>query len=224
MTELVENNSSKRGRKFLFFLSFILSQKDYSNVKKILTPFINKFGLELPSNEEFKSTCNSQTHKHETAFGAISCRHDECLPKTSRTGITNFVKIIDSLFKTSSFRFALSISSFAIVYQTLLRFFTRAFDPLLGPRSRMNIIGSPLVPPFLAGLFAGPTLLIDNIESRRITISTYALCKSLQFIYSALRDNRIIPRMPWWWGAWLLFPISSSQTIYCYLIHPDIFP
>ncbi|RHZ59506.1 hypothetical protein Glove_363g34 [Diversispora epigaea] len=250
MTELVGNTSSKQRRKFLFFLSFILSKKDYSNVTKILSPFINKFGLEFPSNEEFKSTCNSQTHKHETASGAIRCLHDECLPKTSRTGITDFIKvyaiinlveiikqlptlsknkksflkIIDSLFKTSSFRFALSISSFAVVYQTLLRFFTRKFDPLLGPHSRMNIICSPLVPPFLAGLFAGPTLLIDNIQSRRIDISTYALCKSLQFIYSALRDNRIIPIMPWWWGAWLSFPISFSQMVYCYLIHPDIFP
>ncbi|RGB33939.1 hypothetical protein C1646_169259 [Rhizophagus diaphanus] len=50
------------------------------------------------------------------------------------------------------------------------------------------------------------------------------LSKSLQYTYHALRQNGIIPRMPWWWGSWLLFPISSAQLIYAYLLHPDIFP
>ena len=76
----------------------------------------------------------------------------------------------------------------------------------------------------MAGLFAGPTLLIDNDQSRRIMISVYMLSKSLQFTYNALRQNRIIPRMPWWLGSWLLFPISSAQLIYSYLLHPDTFP
>lgn len=111
-----------------------------------------------------------------------------------------------------------------MVYKTLFRFFTRALELLHGPRYAMNIMRSPLGPPFLAGLFAGPTLLIDNVQPRRIAISTYALCKSLQFTYHALRKNRIIPRMRCWWGSWLLFPIAHSQLFYYYIIHPDIFP
>jgi len=81
-----------------------------------------------------------------------------------------------------------------------------------------------LVPPFLAGLLAGPTLLIDNKQSRRILFALYVLSKSFQFTYHALRQNGIIPKMPWWWGSWLLFPISSAQLIYAYLLHPDVFP
>jgi hypothetical protein len=103
------------------------------------------------------------------------------------------------------------------------------FDPLLRSPTSSNlivndIVCSPLVPPFLAGLLAGPTLLIDNNQSRRIFIAVYMLSKSLQITYYALRENGIIPKMPWWWGSWSLFPISSAQLIYCYLIHPDTFP
>ena len=129
----------------------------------------------------------------------------------------------------SSARFALSISSYVIMYKSLVRFFTRLFDPLLRPPSSSrlivnDVVCSPLVPPFLAGLLAGPTLLIDNDQSRRIFISVYVLSKSLQFTYYSLRKSGIIPKMPWWWGSWLLFPISSAQLIYAYLLHPDTFP
>lgn len=129
----------------------------------------------------------------------------------------------------SSTRCALSIASYAIIYKSLFRFFTRLFDPLLRPPPSSSLIVndvvcSPLVPPFLAGLLAGPTLLIDNVQSRRILIAVFMLSKSLQYTYHALRQNGIIPRMPWWWGSWLLFPISSAQLIYAYLLHPDIFP
>ena len=128
----------------------------------------------------------------------------------------------------SSARFALSASSYVIIYKSFVRFFTRLFDPLLQPPTSSSLINdivcSPLVSPFLAGLLAGPTLLIDNDQSRRIFISVYMLSKSLQFTYYTLRKNGIIPKMPWWWGSWLLFPISSAQLIYSYLLHPDTFP
>ncbi|CAG8703777.1 3545_t:CDS:2, partial [Scutellospora calospora] len=129
------------------------------------------------------------------------------------------------IFTASSAQFAFSVSSYFVIYKALLRFFTRVFAPLLGPRNNLNDIAcSPLVPPFLAGLFAGPSLLFDKYQSRRTFIATTILCKSLQTVYHALRENGYIPIMPWWWGSWLIFPISSAQLIYSYLIHPDIFP
>ncbi|CAG8515108.1 9132_t:CDS:2 [Acaulospora morrowiae] len=201
---LVVPEPKKNKLRFLRLLSFVLSQKGYSNVEKLS----RKVGLEPPTNEEFHFASNSKPHNHKTAFSAMWCLHNDCLPKTSRTGIKDFLLV----YAASTF------------IEILMQFPVRRRKSPSNKTNVNDIIGSPFVPPFLAGLLAGPTLLIDNNQSRRISISMYMLSKSLQFVYHALRKNGIIPVMPWWWGSWLIFPISSSQLIYAYMVHPDAFP
>ncbi|CAG8695527.1 19049_t:CDS:2 [Gigaspora margarita] len=239
--------------RFLNLLPYVLSSKRYSKVVKLLAPILEKTDINLPTVEEFHVIANARPHNHQTFFSTLWCSHNECLPSDTRLGIANFFQVyviailvtiitqiparfrkekkfrqlIDSSLTTSSARFALSVSSYFVIYKILFRFFTRVFDPLLGPRNNSDINDvacSPLVPPFLAGLFAGPSLLFDKDQPRRIFISTSILCKSLQTIYYTLRQNGVIPIMPWWWGSWLIFPISSAQLIYTYLVHPDVFP
>ncbi|CAI2181267.1 1751_t:CDS:2, partial [Funneliformis geosporum] len=248
-TSLRRNNNKKA--QWLFLLTFVISNKGYASTHKLLIPVLGKVHAKLPTPVEFKAVSNCKPHNHNTPLSTIYCLHKECLPQTTRTGlfalvqvftianvieflihvpgILNRKKSINQIIKglpfDSSARLALSVSTYVIMYKSLVRFFMRLFDPLLRkPSSLDDIVCSPLVPPFLAGLLAGPTLLIDRDQPRRIMIAVYILSKSLQFTYHALRQNRIIPKMPWWWGSWLLFPISSSQLISAYLLHPDIFP
>ncbi|CAB4445973.1 unnamed protein product [Rhizophagus irregularis] len=251
--EFIRDNEKKT--RLLFLLSFVISNKEYASTLKLLAPVLKKSIAKLPTPAEFKAVSNLKPHTHNTPLSATFCLHKDCLPQTTRRGLFAFIQVyaianvvevvvrLPKLFRRkaslnqilkkvslySSTRCALSIASYAIIYKSLFRFFTRLFDPLLRPPPSSSLIVndvvcSPLVPPFLAGLLAGPTLLIDNVQSRRILIAVFMLSKSLQYTYHALRQNGIIPRMPWWWGSWLLFPISSAQLIYAYLLHPDIFP
>ncbi|CAG8735854.1 11239_t:CDS:2, partial [Dentiscutata heterogama] len=251
--DCIRRNSRYQMARFLNLLPYVLSSKRYSKLVKLLAPILKKTDINLPTVEEFHVIANARPHNHHTPFSTLWCSHNECLPSDTRVGIANFFKvyiiaffvtiitqipagfrkekrfqqIINIKLTTSSARFALSVSSYFVIYKALLRFFTRVFDPLLGPRNNLNINDvacSPLVPPFFAGLFAGPSLLFDKDQSRRIFIATSILCKSLQTVYYTLRQNGFIPIMPWWWGSWMLFPISSAQLIYAYLVHPDIFP
>ncbi|CAG8590009.1 14959_t:CDS:2 [Funneliformis mosseae] len=252
MSELYNNSESdKKKAQLLFLLTFVLSNKGYASTHNLLAPVLGKVHAKFPTPVEFKAVSNCKPHSHNTPLSTIICLHKDCLPQTTRAGLSAFVQvfsisnvieflihlpgilkrkksinqIINGLPMDSSARLALSVSTYVIIYKSLVRFFMRLFDPLLRkPSSFDDIVCSPLVPPFLAGLLAGPALLIDGDQPRRIMISVYILSKSLQFTYNALRQNRIIPKMPWWWGSWLLFPISSSQLISAYLLHPDIFP
>ncbi|CAG8675361.1 7464_t:CDS:2 [Dentiscutata erythropus] len=212
--------------RFLNLLPYVLSSKRYSKLVKLLAPILKKTDINLPTVEEFHVIANARPHNHHNSFSALWCSHNECLPSDTRVGIASFFKvyviaifmtiitqipagfrkekrfsqIINSKLTTSSARFALSVSSYFVIYKVLLRFFTRVFDPLLGPRNNLNINDvtcSPLVPPFFC---------------------------CLQTVYYTLRQNGFIPIMPWWWGSWMIFPISSAQLIYAYLVHPDTFP
>jgi len=82
-----------------------------------------------------------------------------------------------------------------------------------------------LSPSFLAGLLAGLAFALHPADTRRVTITIYFLTRTLEFCYNLLDDKGYFPRdKPWWFGSWLIFPISSAQLLHAFVFDRDCFP
>ncbi|GAA97354.1 uncharacterized protein L969DRAFT_49223 [Mixia osmundae IAM 14324] len=153
----------------------------------------------------------------------------------------------------SAMRLALFVASYSAVYRLSLRYLLVALPKLVArryPRMRgasvsrdserrttkrslysrgmLRLLSSPYLPPALAGLLAGPTILLDASGQRRITVVLYALTRSIQAAYdgmiqsewlpATLRERRLL------WGGHILFALCNAQLLHAFVFHPDCFP
>lgn len=80
-------------------------------------------------------------------------------------------------------------------------------------------------PAFLSGSLAGLALALHPADARRVTITIYFLTRTLEFCYNLLDDKGYLPHeKPWWFGSWLLFPLSSAQLLHASIFDRDCFP
>jgi hypothetical protein len=80
------------------------------------------------------------------------------------------------------------------------------------------------VPAMLAAMFASPAFVLVPQQSRRLTMALYFCTYAGEVVYSALEYRNLTERLPNWFGIWLLFPVSFSQTIHTLIHHGDCFP
>ncbi len=147
-----------------------------------------------------------------------------------------------SLWRSPNFRLSLSLSTILLLHRVLFRFFTRLRAHLLTPEARpfrqrnkrtSKTLTSSLAPAIGASL-AGFALAINPAEQLRVTIAIYALSRAGEFVYNLAEDEGWIWRKekggekgwerPWWWGSWLLFPITSGQLLHAFVFDRDCFP
>jgi hypothetical protein len=78
---------------------------------------------------------------------------------------------------------------------------------------------------------AGFALAVYPKDQLRVTISIYALSRAAEFAYNLAEDEGWIWgkegsgwERPWWWGSWLLFPMTSGQLLHAFVFDRDTFP
>lgn len=77
----------------------------------------------------------------------------------------------------------------------------------------------------MAGSLAGLALALHRADTRRVTITIYFLTRTLEFCYNLLDDKGYLPReKPWWFGSWLIFPLTSAQLLHAFTFDRDCFP
>ncbi|RDL41881.1 Uncharacterized protein BP5553_01860 [Venustampulla echinocandica] len=143
------------------------------------------------------------------------------------------------LWKGPNFRLSLSISTILLLHRILFRFFTRLRAHLLAPEARpfrqrnkrtTRTLTSTLAPAVGASL-AGFMLAVYPSDQLRVTISIYALSRAAEFAYNHAEDEGWIWgkegsrwERPWWWGSWLLFPLTCGQLMHAFVFDRDCFP
>ena len=134
--------------------------------------------------------------------------------------------------KSPSFRLALSLSTILFLHRVLFRFFVRLRSRLLSEKAAelrkryprlFNGITSKLAPAVGAS-FAGLALGIYPKDQLRVTMAIYVGARSLEFLYDAVEGDGYLKNMPWWWGSWLLFPLSQGQLLHAFVFDRDCFP
>ncbi|KAG9231719.1 hypothetical protein BJ875DRAFT_516392 [Amylocarpus encephaloides] len=144
-----------------------------------------------------------------------------------------------SLWKSPNFRLSLSLSTILLLHRILFRFFTRLRAHLLTPEARpfrqrnkraTRTLTSTLAPAVGASL-AGFMLAVYPNDQLRVTISIYALSRAAEFAYNHAEDEGWIWgkegsrwERPWWWGSWLLYPLSCGQLLHAFVFDRDCFP
>jgi hypothetical protein len=134
--------------------------------------------------------------------------------------------------KSPSFRLALSLSSILFLHRILFRFLVRLRSRLLSEKAAelrkrypklFNAITSKLAPAIGASL-AGLALGIYPKSQLRVTMAIYVGARSLEFLYNAIEGDGYLKNMPWWWGSWLLFPLSQGQLLHAFVFDRDSLP
>jgi hypothetical protein len=229
-------------------LRFLLSKGEYERLECILSPYTpNSIRPHLPSTADFDERPRSPNREIGIVEAALGPR-DDFLPGTARQGLRVFAgtyaaatlvdvvligiikrhgyvslrvevdyfrrrNIIANLRNKKSFQTALATSVTISLYRTLWRVLS------------LNQLRTMLPPAFLAGVLAGLGLVLHPADSRRVTVTIYFLTRTLEFCYNLLDDKGYLPReKPWWFGSWLMFPLSSAQLLHSFVFDRDCFP
>ncbi|TGO45833.1 hypothetical protein BOTNAR_0635g00010 [Botryotinia narcissicola] len=144
-----------------------------------------------------------------------------------------------SLWKSPNFRLSLSLSTILLLHRILFRFFTRLRAHLLtseaepfrqrNPKTSKTLTSSlaPAVGASLAGFMLG----VYPSDQLRVTIAIYALSRAAEISYNLAEEEGWIWgkegsrwERPWWWGSWLLFPLTCGQLLHAFVFDRDCFP
>ncbi|KAH8598789.1 hypothetical protein B0O99DRAFT_591412 [Bisporella sp. PMI_857] len=139
------------------------------------------------------------------------------------------------VWRHPNFRLSLSLSTILLLHRILFRFFTRLRAYLLAdeakPFRRRNVqisrtLTSSLAPAIGASL-AGFMLAVYPADQLRVTIAIYTLSRAAEFAYNHAEEEGWIwgkKERPWWWGSWLIYPISCGQLLHAFVFDRDCFP
>jgi hypothetical protein len=140
-------------------------------------------------------------------------------------------------WRNANLRLSLSLSTILLLHRILFRFFTRLRLYLLTPQAlpfrqrnkrTSNTLTSSLAPAIGASL-AGFGLAVYPKDQLRVTIAVSALASAAEYGYNLAEDEGWIWgrkgwERPWWWGSWLLFPLSWGQLFSAFVFDREAFP
>ncbi|KAF1813053.1 hypothetical protein P152DRAFT_435473 [Eremomyces bilateralis CBS 781.70] len=149
----------------------------------------------------------------------------------SRRGITVPYATLP-FWKNTGVRLSSALALLLLFHRLLHRFFLRLRASLLLPssdafRSRnpgvSSLLTSRLAAPIGASL-AGGFLALYPAAQLRITAAIYVFSRSLEYIYNALDEEGYLANKPWWFGSWLLMPLSFGQLLHSFVFERDCMP
>jgi hypothetical protein len=138
--------------------------------------------------------------------------------------------------KFKNTRIAASFSLLLLFHRLLHRLFlkighTLSEDGAEGFRTRNPTAARLLMgkcTPALAASLAGFALAISPAQQLRVTIAIYAFSKSLEFGYNHLSHKGVVwgkeLGRPWWFGSWLLMPVTCGQLLHAFVFDRECFP
>jgi hypothetical protein len=241
---------ASKHRLTVFLLRFLISKNEYECLEAVLSPYTpDPLRPHLPSTADFEQRPQSPERRAPTAREILFSTRDGDLPSTIRQATRVFAgtylavalvdvvligiikkqrcslnpeyvltcsrkQILGNLRNKHSFQTALAASSIISLYRTLRKLLD---SPTAHKRG--------LSPTFIAGTLAGLALALHPNDARRVTITIYFLTRTLEFCYNLLEDRGFLPdEKPWWFGSWLLFPLSTVQLMHAFIYDRDCFP
>lgn len=124
------------------------------------------------------------------------------------------------------------MSLLLLFHRLLYRFFVRLRANLrtddAGPfRERNPRISRALTSrfaPAVGASLAGFTLAITPQEQLRLTAAIYWSTRSLEFLFNTMDEKGWLAQRPWWFGSWLLMPISCAQLFHAFVFDRETTP
>ena len=78
--------------------------------------------------------------------------------------------------------------------------------------------------PAIGASLAGFALGICPQDQIRLTATIYTITRSMEFLYNVMDLKGWLNERPWWFGSWLLMPVSCAQLFHAFLFDRETTP
>ncbi|KAJ5438626.1 uncharacterized protein N7458_009624 [Penicillium daleae] len=136
------------------------------------------------------------------------------------------------ILRSPNFRLSLSLSLLLLLHRLLYRFLVRiranlCTDDAKPFRDRNPRIARALTSrfaPAVGASAAGFALGICPQDQLRLTVAIYTGTRSLEFLYNVMDSKGWLDDRPWWFGSWLLMPVSCAQLFHAFVFDRENTP
>ncbi|RDA84317.1 hypothetical protein CP532_4792, partial [Ophiocordyceps camponoti-leonardi (nom. inval.)] len=141
---------------------------------------------------------------------------------------------------TPTLRLSLSLSAVLLLYRLLFRFLSRLrlqlmvsqAEPFRRRNRRVAAALTSTYAPAVGASFAGLALGVCPARQLRVSIALMALFRALEFGWNACEADGLVwgfrngkkRERPWWFGSWMLQPLSFGQLLHACVFDRDCFP
>ncbi|KAJ6172226.1 hypothetical protein N7470_001293 [Penicillium chermesinum] len=147
-------------------------------------------------------------------------------------GVTTKKKDRTPLLRSPNFRLSISLSLLLLLHRLLYRFLVRLRSNLRTDDARPFRERNPRVSraltsryaPAVGASLAGFALGIAPQEQLRLTATIYTATRSLEFLFNTLDSKGWLDQRPWWFGSWLLMPVSCAQLFHAFIFDRETTP
>ncbi|KAF8427900.1 hypothetical protein EV426DRAFT_588846 [Tirmania nivea] len=135
-------------------------------------------------------------------------------------------------FRSPATRSAFSLALLLFLHRLLSRFFTTLRSNLLLPSARTFRKRHPKatrlltsrISPALGASLAGIALAVHPEGEMRNGVAVWVICKALEYAFNLAEGRRVWGERPWWFGSWLLFPLSQAQIFHALIFDRETLP
>ncbi|KXG54084.1 uncharacterized protein PGRI_072280 [Penicillium griseofulvum] len=141
-------------------------------------------------------------------------------------------KIRTPLLRSPKFRLSISLSLLLLIHRLLYRFLIRLranlrtddAKPFRERNPRVSRALTSRFAPAIGASLAGFALGICPQDQLRLTAAIYTGTRSLEFLFNVLDSKGWLDKRPWWFGSWLLMPISFAQLFHAFVFDRETTP
>ncbi|KAL2800318.1 hypothetical protein BJX66DRAFT_291754 [Aspergillus keveii] len=137
-----------------------------------------------------------------------------------------------SLARSPNFRLSLALSLMVLLHRLLHRFFVRLranlrtdeAQPFRERNPRISKALTSRYAPAVGASLAGLALGICTQNQLRMTVAIYAGTRGLESVYNVMDEKGWLKNKPWWFGSWLLMPMSLAQLFHAFVFDREATP
>ncbi|KAJ6108514.1 hypothetical protein N7523_009837 [Penicillium sp. IBT 18751x] len=221
-------------------LRISLSVKEYQALHNVAVKRVPSLKDKLPSPSHYESMANPKNRHTEAALrtslrvfvgSGVAMKLVEVVMKRIR-GDTKQAKTRSPLHQSPIFRLSVSMSLLLLFHRLLYRFFVRLranlrtedAKPFRERNPRVSRALTSRFAPAVGASLAGFALAITRQEQLRLTAAIYWSTRSLEFLFNTMDQKGWLAQRPWWFGSWLLMPISCAQLFHAFVFDRETTP
>lgn len=136
------------------------------------------------------------------------------------------------LHRSPTLRLSFSLSLLLLLHRLLYRFLTRLranlrtddAEPFRERNPRISRALTSRFAPAVGASLAGLAVGIIPQEQLRLSGAIYFSTRSLEFLFNAADSKGLLDKRPWWFGSWLLMPLSCAQLFHAFIFDRETTP
>lgn len=137
-----------------------------------------------------------------------------------------------SIIHSPNFRLPLALALVLFFHRRLHRLFARIraslrtdkAQPFRDRNPRLTKALTSRYAPAVGGSLAGFALGVAPQAQLRLTTAIYMSTRTLEFLYNVMEEKGWLKNKPWWFGSWLLMPVSCAQLFHAFVFDRETTP